>query len=278
MRKDCSSNISGRNHVYSSVEPNFLSKQRFLTEYQKEYLDFFGKDLTPIDKRHIGAGISSKGPPDGQPEPYQIGDGIIPPFRGESVSKQAHQPQPPIRQLPAYKPPEDKPPMLLGPEMMEVESYSSWSHRPFPLELARRTRPEIPNWVLNMKKPLRYESRFDLTSSYQADYCGPKTKTRKICLDSENGGKVGAGGDIESNIQTKGKALTHSFGDCVQLGDRMWNHIHSLLFRTTTGSTYLPPSVFGGSSCHPSKSRFERICPANTLATKTCKIHQNQKL
>lgn len=34
---------------------------------------------------------------------------------------------------------------------------------------------------------------------------------------------------------------------------RLWNYVHGLLYRTTTGSTYLPPSVHGEPMCHPTK-------------------------
>lgn len=34
---------------------------------------------------------------------------------------------------------------------------------------------------------------------------------------------------------------------------RLWDYTHSLLFRTTNNSTYLPPCVFGQPPCHPTK-------------------------
>lgn len=69
--------------------------------------------------------------------------------------------------------------MLLASFMTEVEPYSHSIHCPMPQELARKTTPSIPLWIREGMKPIEYKTLYDLTSSYQADYCGIQTQVSK---------------------------------------------------------------------------------------------------
>ncbi|KAF8797247.1 hypothetical protein HNY73_001532 [Argiope bruennichi] len=246
-----------------------------LSEYQKEYLDYSGL-CCPCAKQRGAAGLSSKGPAECQPEDYDAGDGVVPAFRGETTSKSGYYPQPTLSRLPSHKPTSglQHTPMLLGPNMMEVDSVSHSAHGPQPLELARTT---APRWMAALYRTPKYQTRYDLTSSYQADYCGMKAKPRNICLD------IMAGGDniqIQDQTQKEGtecceppsESETHG-----SLHDRLNDYVKSLLFRTTTGSTYQPPSVHGNIQCHPKRAQPDKYCPAEALNTISCKIHKNQE-
>ncbi|GBL85533.1 hypothetical protein AVEN_34690-1 [Araneus ventricosus] len=255
------------------MDLSYLPHVGLLSEYQKEYLDYSGIGCTCVNRR-VPAGLSLKGPTEGQPQDYDIGDGVVPDFRGESTSKSAHCPQPTLSKLPSYKPSagSERPPMLLGPNMMEVDSVSRSAHGPQPLSLARTT---APRWIADHYRTPKYQTRYDLTSSYQADYCGVKTRPRSICLDTM------AGGD---NVRVRDQTHDEEAEHCEQneksvqgsLHDRLNDYVKSLLFRTTTGSTYQPPSVFGKGQCHPPRDRPDRQCPAEALDTVFCKIHRYQ--
>ncbi|GFT58853.1 uncharacterized protein NPIL_217771 [Nephila pilipes] len=258
-----------------------------LSEYQKvkssklyvtlkEYLDYWGRGCTGINRR-IAAGVTSKAPPLCQNEEYDIGDGILPVFRGESTSKLHFQPQPPLSKQPSYKPPKglDHPPFVVAPGMFETESVSRSALQPMPMDLARTS---MPHWMLTKSSLLPYGTRNDLTSSYQADYCGVKTKPRNICLDSKASGDCGST-EQKVHLDKKEDSEKRRNPAFESLHDRLNDYVKSLLFRTTTGSTYQPPSVYGEICCHPAKksSLIKKHCPAEKLITKSCKIHRNQE-
>ncbi|GFY52318.1 uncharacterized protein TNIN_445921 [Trichonephila inaurata madagascariensis] len=225
-------------------------------------------DHTSLSKKEYGVT-----PPECQNEEYNIRDGIVPAFRGESTSKKHYQPQPFLSKLPSYKPSEEfnYPPILLVPYMLETESMSRASYQPMPMDLARTSKPL---WMKKKCPFLKYDTRFDFTSSYQADYCGVKTEPRNICPDSK------AGGDCRDTEQKtcleelKIPDKTGLFSE--NLHDRLNDYVKPLIFRTTTGSAYQIPSVWGEICCHPAKS-LEKHCPAEELTAKTCKVHRNQE-
>ncbi|CAL1291871.1 unnamed protein product [Larinioides sclopetarius] len=253
---------------------SYLPHIGLLSEYQKEYLDYSGIGCTCVH-RCVAAGLTSKGPAEGQPQDYDIGDGVVPDFRGETTSKSAYCPQPILSQLPCYKPSagSERPPMLLGPNMMEVDSVSHSTHGPQPLILARTT---APRWIADQYRTPKYQTRYDLTSSYQADYCGIKTRPRNICLDTMAGGD-----NVRVRDQTHNEEVEHCMPHAKSmqgiLHDRLNDYVTSLLFRTTTGSTYQPPSVYGKGRCHPPRDKPDRHCPAEALDRVSCKIHRNQE-
>ncbi|GIY99802.1 uncharacterized protein CEXT_22821 [Caerostris extrusa] len=155
-----------------------------------EYTGRFGWSCPEPNRRNL-AGFPSKGPPECQDKEYDDSDGILPSFRGESTSHLIHRPQPPVKQLRSYKPipGSEKPPMIMGPGSMEVESMHRASYQPQPTDLTRVTTRQI--WMKDRFDLTEYQPRYDMTTSYQADYCCERMKPRDICLEWRAGGDDG---------------------------------------------------------------------------------------
>ena len=121
-----------------------------------------------------------QGKPEYESQEYDSSDGIVPRFRGTSTEKSVYVPQPNLNKLPNYKPQSESKVFLLESHLTEVEPYSHSIHCPMPVELTQQTAPTKSLWIKDNLKPLTRESRYDLTSSYQEDYCGKQTEVRRI--------------------------------------------------------------------------------------------------
>lgn len=64
--------------------------------------------------------------------------------------------------------------------MTEVQPYSHSVYCPMPQELVQQTTPTKPLWNIDNLNPLLRGTRYDLTSSYQADYCGIQIQVCRI--------------------------------------------------------------------------------------------------
>ncbi|KAG8181493.1 hypothetical protein JTE90_016579 [Oedothorax gibbosus] len=264
-----------------------------LSEYQKEYLNYSGKDCSLTKRRNLAAGVPSLPSPDCRPKEYSSEDGLLPVFHGKSVAKSDYVPQPRIARTQNFKVEcstkeagtkneagingsaqikPDRPPMLLLPGMQETESEAKASYRPFPLELARSE--GTPFLRTKNGEPENRAPRWDLTSSYQADYCGIRTQPRRICLEERSAHHKDTSCKYNTSNSSKLEGQTCKQNCKENVHDQLSSYVKSLLFRTTTGSAYRPPSTFRGPPCHPAK---EQKCPAEDILPQKCEIHCKQQ-